>query len=137
MFNTREETYEERRKTCGRCVHQYEDPDIVDSMCYLCKRNATDHRTDWFEEELEPEIYEGDNVVVRPPWDPRIIEGYEGAFCKCGCVLHIKTPKIKNWHPIKCPECGHVLNLFCGKNGVKIGMDEIRAFVPTVGEFGD
>lgn len=39
----------ERYKTCGRCIHD-EDGDIVGSACYLCKRNPSDHRIDWFEE---------------------------------------------------------------------------------------
>ena len=42
----------ERYKTCGRCVHDKEG-DIVGSTCYMCKRNSTDHRIDWFEERKE------------------------------------------------------------------------------------
>lgn len=119
----------EENKSCDACVHNG-DQNISGSTCYLCKRNPVDHRIEWFEEEheeeLEPDIYEGDNVVVRPPWDMREIEGYSGAFCKCGSVLHIKTPKIKKWHSIKCPKCGFGVQLFCGENGVKIGMDYFR-----------
>lgn len=47
----KEESYEERRKTCGKCTHQYEGADIGGSTCYLCKRNPVDNRIDWFEEE--------------------------------------------------------------------------------------
>lgn len=43
---------EEKYKTCGRCAHESE-PDITGSVCYLCKRNATDNRIDWFEEKKE------------------------------------------------------------------------------------
>ena len=44
----------ERYKTCGRCVHDGEDnPDIPESVCYMCKRNSDDHRIDWFEERKE------------------------------------------------------------------------------------
>ena len=41
---------EEKYKTCGRCVHESDSEDINESFCYLCKRNATDNRIDWFEE---------------------------------------------------------------------------------------
>lgn len=41
---------EEEIKTCGRCIHDEESADIVGSSCYLCKRNPTDNRIDWFEE---------------------------------------------------------------------------------------
>ena len=45
---------DERYKTCGRCVYDGEgSPDIVGSTCYLCKRNPTDNRIDWFEEKKE------------------------------------------------------------------------------------
>lgn len=73
-------------------------------------------------------IYKGEEVIVRPPGDIRIIEGYEGVYCKCGNTLHIKTPEIKAWHPIECPECGHIVNLFCGKKGEKLGSDYLRSF---------
>lgn len=39
---------EEKHKTCGKCAHK-NDLDITGSVCYLCKRNATDNRIDWFE----------------------------------------------------------------------------------------
>lgn len=39
----------ERYKTCGRCIHDGDCPDIVGSYCYNCKRNPNDHRIDWFE----------------------------------------------------------------------------------------
>jgi hypothetical protein len=65
-------------------------------------------------------------IIVKDPGDIRAIEGYSGAFCKCGHVLHIKTPKIKGWYPIKCPVCGFVANLFCGEEGEKLGMEGLR-----------
>lgn len=41
----------ERYKTCGRCIHDGEDdPDIIGTTCYLCKRNPDDHRIDYFEQ---------------------------------------------------------------------------------------
>lgn len=40
---------EEKYKTCERCTHK-NDLDITGSFCYLCKRNTTDNRIDWFEE---------------------------------------------------------------------------------------
>lgn len=46
----------ERYKTCGRCVHDGSgDHRISGSTCYLCKRNPTDNRIDWFEEVKEDE----------------------------------------------------------------------------------
>lgn len=39
----------ERYKTCGRCIHDGDCPDIAGSYCYNCKRNPNDHRIDWFE----------------------------------------------------------------------------------------
>ena len=48
------------------------------------------------------------------------IDGYSGAYCQCGNVLYIKTPEIKMFYPIKCPDCGFIVNLFCGKHGNKI-----------------
>ena len=47
----REESYEKRRKTCGKCIHDGDGADIAGSTCYLCKRNPVDNRIDWFEEE--------------------------------------------------------------------------------------
>ena len=122
-------------KTCDGCVRVGEGLDIVGSTCYLCKRNPVDHRIDWFEEEREPDIYEGDNIVVRPPWDIREIEGYSGAFCECGHVLHIKTPKTKGYRTIKCPKCGFVISLFCGEFGEKAGMSDIG--YSNIGVLGD
>lgn len=46
-------------------------------------------------------------------------DGYSGAYCRCGRVLYIKTPQNKAFHSIKCPECGFVVNLFCGLKGEK------------------
>lgn len=63
----------------------------------------------------DKDLYEGDDVLVKEPWDTRIIEGYCGAFCECGHVLHIKTPRRKKFHAIKCPKCERVVNLFCGE----------------------
>lgn len=59
--------------------------------------------------------YEGDDVICKEPWDLRLIEGCSGAICECGHVLHIKTPRQKAFHAIKCPMCGFIVNLFCGK----------------------
>lgn len=55
LFNNLKVELPERYKTCGRCTHQEDDPDIVGSTCYLCKRNSTDHRIDWFEEDGKEE----------------------------------------------------------------------------------
>ena len=60
-------------------------------------------------------ITENNEVIVKQPGEIAEIEGYSGAFCACGHVLHIKTPKIKAWYPIKCPVCGFVVKLFCGE----------------------
>lgn len=92
-----------------------------------------------FEKQFEPEpgIYEGDDVICKEPWDIREMEGYSGAFCKCGHVLHIKTPKRKDWHEIKCPKCGFVVNLFCGEIGEALCMDAVSSIVPVIGELGD
>lgn len=73
-------------------------------------------------------IYEGDEVLVRPPWNLERLEGYEGAICKCEYILYIKTPKIKTFHRIKCPRCGHVVSLFCGEVGKKVCMDVLRIY---------
>ena len=67
----------------------------------------------------DKELYEGADVLVAEPWDIYEKDGYSSAFCKCGHVLHIKTPKIKRFHAIKCPICGFVVNLYCGENGKK------------------
>lgn len=71
-------------------------------------------------------IYIDDEVLVKEPWDIKIIEGYSAAICKCGYVLHIKTPKIKKFHTIVCPKCRFVVNLFCGEEGEKANMDMFR-----------
>ena len=86
---------------------------------------------------MEKGLYEGDDVLVKKPWEINIIEGYSGAFCQCGHVLHIKTPKLKMWHAIKCPVCGHITQLFCGEEGQKASMDEIRWYSPNYGRLGD
>ena len=44
---------EEKYKICGRCVHESDPEDYEESFCYLCKRNATDNRIDWFKEKKE------------------------------------------------------------------------------------
>lgn len=72
------------------------------------------------------ELYEGDDVIVDDPWHP-LMEGYEGAFCECGRVLMIKRPKVKTWYAIKCPKCGFIVNLFCGEEGEKLSMGDIRS----------
>lgn len=43
----------EQYKTCGRCIHDGDSPDIRGSFCYLYCRNPDDHRIDWFEERKE------------------------------------------------------------------------------------
>lgn len=65
--------------------------------------------------ELDKDLYEGDDVIARLPYNLETLEGYSGAFCECGSVLHIKTPRIKKFHAIKCPNCGFIVNLFCGE----------------------
>lgn len=85
----------------------------------------------------DKELYEGDDVIVQEPWQIEKIEGYSGAFCECGHVLHIKTPKRKAFHRIKCPVCGFGINLFCGEIGENLGMDYIREITPNIGELGD
>lgn len=75
--------------------------------------------------------FENENVIVDDyAWSANttIREGYSGAYCRCGRVLYIKTPKIKSFHSIKCPECGFCLNLFCGLEGGKLGMDDLRSY---------
>lgn len=64
---------------------------------------------------MDKELYEGDDVVCKEPYDLRIIDGYSGAFCECGHVLHIKTPRRKAFHSIKCPICGYIVKLYCGE----------------------
>ena len=51
---------DERYKTCGKCIHDGDSPDVKGSPCYLCRRNPTDNRIDWFEDAAESEICEGD-----------------------------------------------------------------------------
>lgn len=40
----------ERYKICGRCIHDEESADTAGSTCYLCRRNPTDHRIDYFKD---------------------------------------------------------------------------------------
>ena len=54
-------------------------------------------------------------VAMNYPWECELMEGNEGAFCKCGRVLQFKRPKIKTWHKIKCSKCGFIINIFCGE----------------------
>lgn len=54
------------------------------------------------------------------------IDGYSGAFCPRGNTLYIRTPDIKKFYPIECPDCGFVVNLFCGKHGNKIDSEFLR-----------
>lgn len=86
---------------------------------------------------LDKELYEGDDVICKEPWDYRIIDGYSGAFCECGHVLHIKTPRRKAFHAIKCPICGQIVNLFCGEEGKNLSTDDIRAIMPNIDGLGD
>lgn len=48
------------------------------------------------------------------PWKTSVKDGNEGVFCNCGRMLQIKRPKTKTWHKVKCPECGFVINVYCG-----------------------
>ena len=73
--------------------------------------------------------FENENVIVgNYAWFPNIEDrpGYSIAEYQCGHILYIKTPKIKSFHSIKCPECGFVMNLFCGLEGKKLGMNDLR-----------
>lgn len=73
--------------------------------------------------------FENENVIVGDYAWSKSIAGRPGcsiAECQCGRILYIKTPKIKSFHSIKCPECGFVMNLFCGLEGEKLGMNELR-----------
>ena len=45
----------EKYKTCGRCVHDGDDPDNTQSYCYMCRRNFNDNRIDNFELKKEKE----------------------------------------------------------------------------------
>lgn len=60
-------------------------------------------------------IYEGDKVLVKEPWEIGTIVGHSGAYCMCGHVLHIKTPEVKDFYNIKCPKCGFIIQLYCGQ----------------------
>lgn len=92
----------------------------------------------WLDKEDENKgLYEGDDALVKEPWELEEIDGYSGAICKCGRVLHIKTPKIKTWHQIKCPKCGFMINLYCGQIGDKLSMSDVRNITPSVGVLGD
>ena len=65
---------------------------------------------------LEEQSDEYENVVKMDySWKCVLMDGNEGAFCKCGMVLQIKRPKVKAWHKIKCPKCGFIINIFCGE----------------------
>lgn len=66
------------------------------------------------------------DFVDREKWTGKEIDGYSSAYCQCGNALYIKTPEIKSFHPIECPDCGFVVNLFCGKYGNKINSDFLR-----------
>ena len=73
--------------------------------------------------------FENENVIVGDYAWSKSIAGRPGcsiAECQCGRILYIKTPKIKSFHSIKCPECGFVMNLFCGLEGEKLGMNDLR-----------
>ena len=76
-------------------------------------------------------------VDAQYAWKHVLMEGNEGAFCKCGRVLQFKRPKIKTWHKIKCPKCRFIINIFCGEEGESLSMDSVNAFVPSVGTTGD
>lgn len=70
--------------------------------------------------------FENENVMLGEDiGDFRERNGYSAGECKCGYTLYIKRPKIKAFHSIKCPNCGFVVNLFCGSEGEKLGMHDI------------
>ena len=60
-------------------------------------------------------LYKDKDVICNTPGDTRAMNGYSGAFCPCGSVLHIKTPRRKDMYSIECPKCGYVVGLYCGK----------------------
>ena len=75
--------------------------------------------------------FENENVIVGDyAWSANatIRDRCSGAYCRCGRVLYIKTPKIKSFYSIECSECGFCLNLFCGLEGGKLGMDDLRSY---------
>ena len=45
----------EKYKTCGRCVHDGDNPDNTQSYCYMCRRNFNDNRIDNFKWKKEKE----------------------------------------------------------------------------------
>lgn len=48
---------------CERCKYS-EVPDAFGTKCYLCKRNATDHRVDYFEPDYT-KIYKSEKTGVQ------------------------------------------------------------------------
>ena len=93
----------ENYKTCDRCIRIEDNPDIVGSTCYLCKRNPYDHRIDWFEERKDEEL-NNDSEIVNAIWNPD--RALEGVFCpRCGTWMDDY-----NEQPDKCPNCGVKLN---------------------------
>lgn len=84
--------------------------DLMDKSIEL--GSATIHH-DRSDNERDKELYEGDEVIVKKPYEIEAINGYSGAYCKCGHVLNIKTPRQKGYNAIKCPICGNIVTLFC------------------------
>ena len=47
----RRKTYRDKKlKDCRGCVYSDENPEVLSSPCYMCKRNFKDNRIDWYEE---------------------------------------------------------------------------------------
>ena len=46
---------------------------------------------------------------------PREKEGYSSAFCQCGRILRIKTPRYRRFYDLKCPICGFTVKLYTGE----------------------
>lgn len=69
-------------KTCSSCIHNKESRDVNGSPCYLCRRNPTDNRTDWFEEKRQTKFNVDDLVSVQVetlgPFGQRIKAGTVG-----------------------------------------------------------
>jgi len=67
---------------------------------------------------IDKQIYKNEDVIASIGGYPDSAYNHEteysGASCKCGYNLYIKTPFYKGWYSIECPECKHVVRLYCG-----------------------
>ena len=59
---------------------------------------------------------EGHAVFAEDPYEGDKNEGYTTAYCDCGELLRMKTPKILDIYSIKCPKCGAKVYLYCGND---------------------